>query len=73
MISPAIDLDRLLKLRVAVDDLDLDSSDLLLVARLPKMARIFARAPSSKEPGIARIRDIAEAYLMSQGKVDPDT
>jgi hypothetical protein len=27
------------------------------------MARIFAHAPSSKEPGIARIRDIAEVYL----------
>jgi ppGpp synthetase/RelA/SpoT-type nucleotidyltranferase len=56
----------------SVDGLDLDSSDLLLVALLPRMARIFARDPSGKEPGIARIRDIAEAYLKTQGKVDPD-
>jgi len=49
-----------------------DSSDLLLVALLPRMARIFARDPSSKEPGIARIRDITEAYLKTHAKVGPD-
>lgn len=51
--------------------LDPDSSDLLLGALLPKMARIFARDPSSKDPGIGRIRDIAHAYLEAQPKVDP--
>jgi hypothetical protein len=54
------------------DDPEVDSSDLLLVVLLPRLARIFARAASSKEPGIARIRDIAATYLKTQGKVDPD-
>jgi ppGpp synthetase/RelA/SpoT-type nucleotidyltranferase len=52
--------------------LESETSDLLLVALLPKMARIFARAPSSKEPGAMRIRDIAEAYLKAPAKVDPN-
>jgi hypothetical protein len=52
--------------------LEIESSDLLLVALLPKLARIFARDPITNEPGIARIRDIAEAYLETQARVDPD-
>jgi ppGpp synthetase/RelA/SpoT-type nucleotidyltranferase len=52
--------------------LEPETSDLLLVALLPKMARIFTRDPSSKEPGSVRIRDIAEAYLKAPTKADPD-
>jgi hypothetical protein len=51
--------------------LEIESSDRLLVALLPRMARIFTRDSSSKEPGIARIRDIAEAYLKTQARWRP--
>lgn len=49
-----------------------DSSDLLLVALLPRMASIFRR-DQSRAPGIARIRDIAVNYSLYDGTlVKPD-
>ena len=43
-------------------DLHANSSDLLLVALLPKMAGIFVR-DSSQDPGIVRIREMAQDYI----------
>lgn len=42
--------------------IDANSSDLLLAALLPKMARIFARVQSN-DVGVARIRELAQMYL----------